>query len=409
MKLDALKGKKILVVGMGIEGAATVRFLQRYVPSAEIGTTDQKNGADYLDTQEKYDLIIKTPGVSGNLIRIPYTTATNIFFANTKGMVIGVTGTKGKSTTSSLIYEILKTAKKRVYLCGNIGKPLLDELRVGHDEDDIYVVELSSYQLSDIQFSPHIAVFINIFPEHMNYHGSIQKYIAAKKHIMTFATARDYFVYNQAYPQLVQFADESKAKPVPFIQKLPFPDSEIPLLGVHNRDNVRAAVTVGNLLGISTETMRIAVKHFKPLPHRLQNVGTYKSITFYDDAISTTPESTIVAIESLKPIGTILVGGLDRGYDFNHLADVIIHHRIKNVICFPDSGNTIAVLLRKKSRSIAIFPAKSMENAVNVSFQHTPKDTICLLSCASPSYSLWKNFEEKGDLFQKLVKQYATS
>lgn len=409
MKLEELANKKILVVGLGVEGSATVRFLRTHVPSAAVTTTDQKNGPDYLVNQQEYDFAIKSPGVLNNLIRIPYTTATNIFFANTQGMVIGVTGTKGKSTTSSLIYDILKTAKKRVHLCGNIGKPLLDELRIGQDENDIYIVELSSYQLNDIHFSPHIAVFINIFPEHMNYHGSMQNYIAAKKHIIQFSTTRDYFVYNQAYPQLVEFARESKAESVPFVRKLPFPDSEIPLLGAHNRDNVRAAVTVGTLLGVPTEIMQKASKHFKPLPHRLQNVGTYKNITFYDDAISTTPQSTIVAIECLKPIGTILVGGLDRGYDFSLLVDVIIRHRIKNVIYFPDSGNKIAALLKKKTHSTALFPARGMNSAVNLSFQHTPKGTICLLSCASPSYSLWKNFEEKGDLFQKLVKQYAAS
>lgn len=409
MKIDALKGKKILVVGMGIEGAATVRFLRRYVQGSNVETTDQKNGPQYLDNQENYDLVIKSPGVPKGVIRIPYTTATNIFFANTKGKVIGVTGTKGKSTTSSLIYEILKTAKMNVHLCGNIGKPLLDELRVGQDEDDMYVVELSSYQLDDIKFSPHISVFINIFPEHMNYHGSLRNYIEAKKHIVQFATTHDYFVYNPIYPQLVQFAKESRAKPIPFVQKLPFPDTDIPLLGVHNRDNVRAAVTVGALLEVPEATMQTAVKHFKSLPHRLQHVGTYNDITFYDDAISTTPESTVVAIESLQHIGTILVGGLDRGYDFGHLVDVIIRHRIKNVIYFPDTGIKIAALLKEKSQTISLFPAGDMDIAVQLSFQHTPKGTICLLSCASPSYSLWKNFEEKGDLFQRFIQHYAAS
>lgn len=409
MKVEELAHKKILVIGMGIEGAATVRFLHKYVPTSTIETTDQKNGSGYLDSQADYDLAVKSPGVPRQLLHIPYTTATNIFFANTKGIVIGVTGTKGKSTTSSLIYSLLSAARKRVHLCGNIGRPLLDELRVGEDEKDIYVVELSSYQLDDIQFSPHIAVFINIFPEHMNYHGSLENYIAAKKHIMQFATGQDYFVYNDAYPMFTEFAKASNAKPTPFIRELPFPDSEIQLLGEHNKDNVRAAVTVGKLFGIPVETMRRAVKDFTPLPHRLQNVGTYDGITFYDDAISTTPESTIVAIESLKPIGTILVGGLDRGYDFNKLADVIIEHEIKNVIYFPDSGNKIAAFLKEKNRSISLFPASDMDSAVKLSFQHTPKGTICLLSCASPSYSLWKNFEEKGDLFQKFVRHHAAS
>lgn len=407
MKREELANKKILIVGLGLEGEASVRFLRTYVPSAHVETADQKDGPDYLDAQGDYDLAIKSPGVPSRLIRIPYTTATNIFFANTKGTVIGVTGTKGKSTTSSLIYDIVKAAGKQGHLCGNIGRPLLDELRIGDDEQDIYVTELSSYQLDDVRFSPHIAVFLNIFPEHMNYHGSIQNYVAAKKHIIKFSTAEDYFVYNQANPQLVAFAKESKAKPVPFVETLPFPDTDIPLLGAHNKDNVRAAVTVGAILNIPEETMRSAVKRFKPLPHRLQHVGIYKGIAFYDDAISTTPESTIVAIQSLPPIGTILVGGLDRGYDFDRLADVILQHDIKNVIYFPDTGKSIAAMLKKKSDSIALFPAEDMDTAVKLSYEHTPKGMACLLSCASPSYSLWKNFEEKGDLFQQFVRKYA--
>ena len=222
-----------------------------------------------------------------------------------------------------------------------------------------------------------------------------ENYIAAKKHIVQFSTVGDYFVYNPAYPRLVEFAKETKATSIPFVHDLPFDDSVIPLLGTHNKDNVRAAVTVGKLFDVPVDKMGMAVRQFTPLPHRLQRVGIYKDITFYDDAISTTPESTIVAIESLYPIGTLLVGGLDRGYDFQHLVDVIVKHEIKNVVYFPDSGNKIASLLKEKSQKIALFPAENMDIAVKLSLQHTPKGSICLLSCASPSYSLWKNFEEK--------------
>ncbi len=408
MKLTEFKNKKILVAGMGIEGAATVRFLKRYVPQATIGSTDQKDGPEYLTNQKDYDLVIKSPGIQKSLIHIPYTTATNIFFANTRSMVIGVTGTKGKSTTSSLIYAILNTAKTHVHLCGNIGKPLLDELQVNDDKRDIYVVELSSYQLDDIRFSPHIAVFINIFPEHMNYHGSTQNYLAAKKHIIQFSTPRDYFVYNPAFPELVQMARDTQAGAIPFVSNLPFSDEDIPLIGAHNRDNVRAAVTVGRLLDVPADKMRSAVRNFTPLPHRLQNIGMYKGITFYDDAISTTPESTIVALQSLKPIGTLLVGGLDRGYEFHRLAMEIIRQGVTNVIYFPDTGSKIASLIKEVSSAVKLFPANSMERAVQLSFRHTPQGRICLLSCASPSYSLWKNFEEKGDLFQKFVRLYGT-
>lgn len=407
MKIQELANKKILVAGVGIEGQATLRFLRHYFPHAVIGTADQKDGPDYLDKQNIYDIVIKSPGIQKKLIHVPYTTATNIFFATVKGMTIGVTGTKGKSTTASLIYDILKKAGKRVQLGGNIGKPLLDELLVDNAPDAIYVCELSSYQLDDIRYSPHISVFINIFPEHMNYHGTVENYFTAKKRIVEYATDNDYFVFNPQYPQLVQLAKETKAQSVPCIEVLPFPEADIPLIGQHNKDNVRAAVTVGTILHIQPEIMKDAVKSFQSLPHRLQNIGTYSNVTFYDDAISTIPESTIQAIKSLKKIGTILVGGQDRGYDFRQLVQTIIQYNIPNVIYFPESGNKIAVLLKDKNTSISLFPSDNMEDAVKLCYKHTSPGTVCLLSCASPSYSLWKNFEEKGDLFQQFVKKFS--
>jgi UDP-N-acetylmuramoylalanine--D-glutamate ligase len=407
MNIQELANKKILVAGVGIEGQATLRFLKHYFPRTVIGTADQKDGPDYLDRQNTYDIVIKSPGIQKKLIHVPYTTATNIFFANVKGMTIGVTGTKGKSTTASLIYDILKKAGKRVQLGGNIGKPLLDELRLDNAPESIYVCELSSYQLDDIRYSPHISVFINFFPEHMNYHGTVENYFTAKKRIVEYATVKDYFVFNPSYPQLAQLAKETRAQLRPFIDVLPFPDIDIPLIGQHNKDNVRAAVTVGNILHIQPDMMKDAVKNFQSLPHRLQNIGTYNNVTFYDDAISTTPESTVRAIESFKKVGTILVGGQDRGYDFSRLVQAIIQYNIPNVIYFPESGNKIAALLKDKKTSISLFPSNNMGDAVKLCYEYTPPGTVCLLSCASPSYSLWKNFEEKGNLFQQFVKKHS--
>ncbi|MEK7592703.1 MAG: UDP-N-acetylmuramoyl-L-alanine--D-glutamate ligase [Patescibacteria group bacterium] len=407
MKLEELKNKKILVVGLGLEGKASMHFLKHTFPYAVIDGVDQKDGSRYLDKQYEYDLAIKSPGVKSDLIKILYTTASNIFFANTKGLTVGVTGTKGKSTTASLIYEMLKTDGRKVHLVGNIGKPMLEELLGEHGEDDVYVCELSSYQLSDIHYSPHVAVFIDFFPEHMDYHGSVEKYLSAKVNIVAFSTPKDYFVYNPIFRELRKIAEETKAQSIPFVETLPFPDADIPLVGEHNKDNVRAAITVGKIFGVTENVMHSATKNFKPLPHRLQNIGTYKGITFYDDAISTTPESTIRAILALGNIGTILVGGQDRGYEFISLAETIVKHNIGNVIYFPQSGDTIASILKSFSGNTTnLFRAESMEDAVKICYENTPMNTICLLSCASPSYSLWKNFEEKGDLFQKFVKKY---
>ena len=201
MKLkDLKKYKKILILGYGKEGQATERFLKKYHPTALIGIADQKIDPNYLDEQKKYDLVIRSPGVPKHLVTQPYTTATNIFLANIDNVVIGVTGTKGKSTTVSLIYAILKQAGRTAHLIGNIGRPMLDTMLQEIGKEDIFVCELSSYQLDDIEYSPHISVVTNLFPEHMNYHGSLDAYYQAKKNILKFVKIDDYYCYNPKYP-----------------------------------------------------------------------------------------------------------------------------------------------------------------------------------------------------------------
>ncbi len=408
MKLEDLKKyKKILILGYGKEGHASERFLKKYHPAALIGIADKKISVNYLNEQNKYDLVIRSPGIPKHLITKPYTTATNIFLANIDNVVIGVTGTKGKSTTVSLIYSILEKAGKTAHLIGNIGRPMLDTMLKKIGKEDIFVCEFSSFQLDDIKFSPHIAVVLDLFPEHMNYHGNVKKYYHAKKNIIARATADDYFIYNPKFGQLKSWAKDSICQTIPFKQNIPIINKDIPLIGEHNRENIKAAVTVAHLLNINNDTIVEAIKKFTPLPHRLQMVGKFKEIIFYDDAISTTPQSTILAIESLKDVGTIFLGGEDRGYDFNKMVDVIIDYKIPNIVLFPDSGDTILKIIRlKKIKELHLFYTKSMEEAVKFAYQYTPKGKVCLLSNASPSYSLWKNFEEKGDLFQFFVKKY---
>lgn len=407
MKLEELKDKKILILGYGIEGKATETFLRHHFPDTEIGVADQKDGPGYLERQKDYDVGIKSPGIRRELVTIPYTTATNIFFANAKGKTIGVTGSKGKSTTASLIYAILKEAGLKVHLVGNIGQSMLTEFLETNREDDIWVCELSSFQLSDIEYSPHISVILNLFPEHMDYHGGINSYYDAKKRILIRAGNTDYFVYNSAVHELHELANVTDAKAVPFVESLPFDKKNIHLLGRHNVDNIRAAVTVAQILHINERNIENAIRHFKPLTHRLQLVGTFKGITFYDDAIATIPQATIAAIETLQNIGTIMLGGSDRGYDFSDLVDTIMYRKISNIVLFPDTGEKIVDVLKSKTKKLPrILQTKSMEDAIKFVYEHTPEGSICLLSCASPSFSLWKNFEEKGDLFAHFVKKY---
>ena len=407
MKLKDLKNKRILILGYGKEGKATEAFLKKAFPSILVDHTDKKMESAYLERQKEYDVVIKTPGIPKKFITVPYTTATNLFFESCPGVIIGVTGSKGKSTTSTLIYHILKSSGKPVHLVGNIGNPALLELMLPRGKDDIFVIELSSYQLDDIAYSPHISVMLNLFPEHMDYHGDVSTYFESKKNIIKQSKENDFFIYNPQYEDLVQLAKNTYCRAIPFTELIPLSDNKIPLLGEHNRTNIKAALTVVSLFDISEESIKKSLLTFKPLRHRLENIGTYREITFYDDAISTTPESTICAINSFPKIGTIFLGGFDRGYDFGKLSQVIIDQKIPNIVLFPDSGDTIFKLLKKVvGIKFRFLKTKSMEEAVVFAYENTPVNTVCLLSTASPSYSLWKNFEEKGDLFQFFVKKY---
>lgn len=407
MNISELSGKRILLLGYGREGKATHAFLSRFVADATVAFADRATDPLYLEKQEKYDLVVRSAGVPKRLVRIPYTTATNIFFANVKGKTIGVTGSKGKSTTASLIASILKEAGMKVHLAGNIGYPLLEAIMDGNTSEDIFVCELSSYQLDDIAHAPDIAVITNLFPEHMDYHNGFAAYAAAKARIVTKASKDDFFVYNDEVSELRSLAKKTKAHSVRFLKRLPFAKTGIRLLGKHNVANVRAAVSVARILRIPDAVSERAVRSFEGLPHRLERVGTFAGITFYDDAISTTPESTIAAVDALPDTSAILLGGLDRGYNFAPLANVIAKSKISCMVLFPDSGDAIAKALKEEGVTIAnTLHTRSMQEAVAFCYTHTPKGTVCLLSTASPSYSVWKNFEQKGDLFQKYVKAY---
>lgn len=396
--------QNVLLLGYGKEGQATHQFLKKKFPKIKVAVADQKEGKNYLEKQAGYDLVIKTPGIPKNKVTRPYTTASNLFFAGMRergGLIIGVTGSKGKSTTASLLAHVLKTGGKKVELLGNIGKPMLLRLLKPAVKNEITVLELSSYQLDDIEFSPHISVVTNLFPEHMTYHGNVENYYSAKCNVVSFAKPKDFFVYNPRVPALKKW--QTQAQKIPYTAKVPVKEKDIPLLGEHNLDNVRAAVTVAKLLGLSDSAIVKGVKSFKGLPHRLEHIGTFKKIHFYDDAISTTPESTIMALKALKNVDTIFLGGEDRGYDFKELEKMLRRVKVRNIVLFPDTG----ARMLKSRKGFTILETRSMKEAVKFAYAKTKPESVCLLSCASPSYSLWTNFEEKGDEFKKFVKQLA--
>lgn len=373
----------VAILGFGHEGKINKKFVQKFFPGLKISILDQKKDKDYLSRQKDFDLAIKTPGLPKTKVTIPYVTATNLFFGNIDNFTIGVTGTKGKSTVVSLIYAMLKEDGKKVRLVGNIGSPMLEVLLAKTDPWEIFAIELSSYMLDDIEYSPKAALLLNLFPEHMPYHGGSRNYYAAKRNIFKFQAPGDIAI--TSYDNI----------------KLPVKDKDIPLLGRHNKNNIKAAVKMGRLLGLKEEAMACAIKRFSPLPHRLEFTGNFKGIDFYDDAISTTPESTIQAIKSLKRVDTIFLGGEDRGYDFKNLEKVLRSTGIRNIVLFPDTGQRIL----KSKKGFNILCTAKMEQAVKFAYRHTAPGKICLLSTASPSYSVWKNFEYKGRDFKNCVRK----
>ncbi|MFA6393538.1 MAG: UDP-N-acetylmuramoyl-L-alanine--D-glutamate ligase [Patescibacteria group bacterium] len=433
--------KKIIILGYGVEGKSLYEYLRKKYPEAALAIADKKrinapgrtktySGKNYLKSVGEYDLIVKSPGVSPNAKEIKeallkgakITSAADIFFNNCKGKIIGVTATKGKSTTATLIYKILKTAGKDVRLVGNIGNPPLKYLRRKSGQGKIFVYELSSYQLDDLKKSPHVGVFLTIFPEHLPFHGSYANYREAKANIARYQNKNDYFIYNSGYDFLKKLAKRSKAKPIDYLKicradnqwiyyknKKIIPLKEVRLLGRHNIENICACIAAAKIFRVSDSDIRRTVKNFKGLDHRLEFVAEHKGIRFYDDAISTTPESTMAAMDIFKKdLGTMMLGGENRGYDFSRLAKKIYRYRIENIALFPDSGAEIwkqIVKIYKKNK--ACLPrkinTKSMSEAVKFASKHTSQNRVCLLSTASPSYSVFKNFIEKGNLFKKEV------
>ncbi len=437
--------QKIIILGYGKEGQAAEKYFHSLYPQKVLTLADQKpikklnqkteirSGKKYLSSLSDFDLIVKTPGIPNDLAEIvvaqkngsKITTNTNIFFAHNPGKIIGITGTKGKSTTSKLIYEIIKLNFPQTKLVGNFGNDPLTYLKNKKGQKEIFVYELSSYQLSTLERSPQIAVFLNIFPDHLPYHHGLQGYKTAKANISNYQNSSDFFVYNHKYPFIKNLAQKTpahtldylnlcsvKAGWINYLNKKIIPLTEIKLIGQHNIQNIMAAICVAKIMRIKDQVIRTAIKDFTGLHHRLELVGKFKGISFYDDAISTTPESTLAAIETLKDnLGTILLGGLDRGYNFQKLAETIIELNIANVVLFPDSGPKIWQALKSEAKKQnkklpQKINTKSMAMAVKFAYQKTPKGKICLLSTASPSYSIFKNFEDKGDQFQKNIREY---
>lgn len=416
-----LNNKRIGIWGMGKEGISAKRAVLTYAQPADITEISEDNPHDIF----KCDIVIKSPGVS--LYRseiteaknkgIIITSGTNLFFANKnpKATVIAVTGTKGKSTTSSLLAHTLKTLGENIVLGGNIGVPLVDLVDT---QADYIVAELSSYQCADFNGAPDIGVLVNLYPEHLPWHTSHDKYYQDKLNMIAQSKTQllnalddrthKYTDTDNRFQNAIYFNDTIHSDGEWFYEgdKKLFPCASLHLVGEHNQQNACGVLTVIRHLGLNLTDCEQAFKTFEALPHRLQTIGHKNGLTFIDDSISTTPETAMAALKAIghaHPI-TLIAGGQDRGQDFSDLIDYIKNHPTVQLITLPDTGSRMAEVAHKNG--ISVYDCKTMPEAVQTAIEITPVGGMVLLSPAAPSYNMYKNFEERGQDFKNCIEHY---
>lgn len=427
--IEYLNERRVLILGFGREGRSTYDMIRRHLPDKPLGIGDVRDidlhdgnvtvyGGDcYFDAMKDYDLVIKTPGIAFTDVEIPegveVTCQTDLFLRFSQCTCIGVTGTKGKTTTSTLIYQMVKKAGKDACLIGNIGIPVLDRLESG--EPEIAVIEMSSHQLEFTTASPHVAVMTNIYPEHLDHYNGFEGYVAAKMNILRHQTDCDYFICN-AFQDFAKYFDFSLV--VPTVLRVCSDGSREDeallravaenerLAGSHNRLNVCLAAAAVRCLGIEEEAIIEAVRDFAGIENRMEPVGEYGGIKFVNDSIATIPKAVECAVEALGDVDSLIFGGMDRGIGYDEFVEFLKTCPIKNLIGLPDTGTRLCEEIIAQGCTKNIILAEDMEQAVDAAFRFTAKGKTCLMSPAASSYNVYKDFEHKGNHFKTLVKNH---
>lgn len=446
---ELICGKRVVILGFGREGRATLPWLVEDKSASKLAIADLNpvmlpqdmdeaavrdieliTGADYQSRLNEFDVVFKSPGVVLNEDKSYYTckivSEMDVFFAAYRDRIIGITGTKGKSTTTTLMYHVLKNAGRKVLLAGNIGIPVFDIAR-DIEEDTMLVVELSCHQLEYATVSPHIGVLLNIHEEHLDHYKTMDRYVAAKENIYKNQTEGDILFCEQ---RLAPKEAKSKVRTVAAIgmtgderadiyvenqtiyigcgdrECYRIKADEIPLMGLHNYYDMAYVYAIGRQLGISVADIDNGFKTYEPLPHRLQKIGTKDGVTYYDDSISTIDETTIQALNTLKDADTVIIGGMDRGISYESLESYLSQSDIPHIILMEETGrriyNEIMMMGDFKGMDRVIL-VKCLEDAVAMAKRVTDRGRACVMSPAAASYGIFKNFEERGEVFKRLV------
>lgn len=450
--INSFKDKKVAVLGLGMEGKDLVNFLIN--KRADVTVYDQKNqqeldfggvdkrkikivcGPDYLaNGLVGFDIIYRSPGVYRHLPelnrakknKVQISSATRLFFDLCPGKIIGVTGTKGKGTTSTIIYQILKNSGEKVYLAGNIGKPYL-ELLPKLTKKSWVVLELSSFQLIDLDKSPQISVVLNITVDHLDWHKSIKEYVDAKSNIVKYQTKEDFAVVNFDYSKVKNLERFARGKIFYFsrrhkVKGCYIKDGKIILAinrreifigdtnklllrGEHNWENITAAVCASRIAGGKIDAIKKTIFNFRGLEHRLELVGKIKGVDFYNDSFATNPQPTIAAINSFTEPLVLIAGGSEKGLNYTELGEIIAQRKnIKGIVLIGQIALKIEKSLKRaKFKGELKKRAKSMREAVNQAISLTQPGDVVLLSPASASFDMFKDYEDRGDRFKKAVK-----
>lgn len=412
--LEKFRDKDVVFVGAG-QGRAMAgiqEYLEKHASIRSFIGVDKKPGSNPLGFLMDFPLgqtvFVKNEGIPGHEMPVPYITAMQLFFELVPllgAKTIGITGTKGKSTTAALTAHILKTAGKDVILAGNIGTSPLPALDKATPEC-LFVLELSSYQLSDLQASPDIGAVINLYNDHTDWHGSLDAYWEAKRNIMRFIKPNGLFVYNPDFETLRTWAEQAQCRVQAIDPTEPYDLGSSQLYGAHNVLNIQIARAIAREVGISDDVTHQAVLSFRPLEHRMEFVAEKNGLLYINDAIGMTPESTLASLQAISEkygkIGCILLGGQDRDYDFATLMQKIAEYSVPSLVFFPETIDKMRRLL-PDGYAPEILETENMREAVAFASQHAPEGSVILLSTAAPSYVLWKDFEEKGTQFKEAV------
>lgn len=471
----------IVLFGGAAEGLSTYQFLRTILPDTPITLVDDKpitelsdivqnalstDPAFFFSLPDKLVLndsssyiLYKTPGIPRShpfftrlaleTKSVTYTSNANLFLhliaaipLEDRPFTIGVTGTKGKSTTAAVLAHILHTVGKQVILGGNIGVPVLDLMEklffyALHELHDVFIVlELSSHQILDLETSPHLAILQDITPEHLDYYASFEEYWRAKARLVAFQEPTDFLLYNPACPIPARIAQDTPAQKIVF-SLASYPGqlvkvteenittssgemiiqiAELPLVGTHNIVNILPGLTLACMLHLPIPKVREALVTFTPLPHRLNFVRTVNEVKYFNDSQATTPEATCAALASFTDTGVVLIaGGSDKGVTFEIVAKQILSQTVRALILFPPMGALIEQTLKDQALQ---QPDKhmphcttvlTMQEAVSEAQKFAQPGDVVLLSPACASFGIFKNYKDRGEQFVVQVREIAAT